>query len=93
MSVTIEIATEATDAAGSRQSITDGLRISGGITLLSGVALLGGGIPLAVWGGQRVMADDQGGASRPRWAGAPPQTSTSGAVTVGPGGARLIGTF
>jgi len=53
----LQIATAATDASNADRDLTGALQVSADITLLSGVALLGAGIPLIVWGGERVMAD------------------------------------
>lgn len=54
----LQIATAATDAGNADRDVTEALQVSADITLLSGVALLGAGIPLMVWGGGRVMADE-----------------------------------
>lgn len=76
------IAAVATDAAGTSERLTDNLQLSAEITLLSGVGLVGGGIPLMVWGGERVMADRNMGAAAP-----------SVALKVAPGGAAIGGAF
>ncbi len=52
------ITAEATDAANSPQDIQRGFQVASIATLLTGVGLLGGGIPLAVWGGEKVLIED-----------------------------------
>ncbi len=76
------IAAAATDAANSGERLSDNLQLSAEITLLSGVGLVGGGIPLMVWGGERVMADRGTGAAAP-----------TVALEVTPGGAAIGGSF
>lgn len=73
------ITVEATDAANSPQEIQRGFQVATAATLLAGLGLLGGGIPLAVWGGQRVMIEDA--------------TAPGGAIVVGAEGVRVEGSF
>ncbi len=76
------IAAGATDAAGGNERLSDNLQLSAEITLLSGVGLVGGGIPLMVWGGERVMSDRGTGAAAP-----------TVALKIAPGGAAIGGSF
>jgi hypothetical protein len=74
------IAAEASDAADVDEDIVRGLDVATVATLLSGAAALGVGIPLAVWGGERVMKDEYGAAP-------------GATVVVGASGVRVEGSF
>lgn len=74
------IAAQATDASNADRDVVRGLDVASTITLISGVGLLGGGIPLMIYGGEKVMARDQ--ASAP-----------AGRLVVGGGALRLEGSF
>ena len=74
------IAAQASDAGNADRDVVRGLDVASTITLISGVGLVGGGIPLMIYGGQKVMTRDQA-------------TAPAGRLVVGGGGVRLEGSY
>lgn len=62
----------------------DGAQAAGATALLVGVGLIGGGIPLTIWGSKRVMVRD---------AAFGPSTPSHAALRVGPGSFAVEGSF
>jgi hypothetical protein len=66
---------------------SDGAEAFGAITLVSGLGLVGGGIPLLIYGSKRVMVVDNALAPRA------PEVAPHAAVVFGPGSLRFEGSF
>jgi len=78
-------------AAGIGSSIgsdTDGASVAGGVTIFTGLGLIGGGIPLMIYGSNRVMASENAFLA-PGVTPLAPHT----AVVLGAGSLRLEGNF